>query len=333
MEKEDERKADPVSVEELDIKRSDSELLAIESRSAELCEQLLHSEELSDTAREELFLTVEREVASMKKSEESHKASYRRVRMAREEVDNHYRELHKNKRNLIYRWVPANIEVDYEEKKKNHFMQGMNFYKLAYICLLGSFLGVLFEMIYCLLSEGVIYSRAGLMYGPFNLLYGIGAVALSFALYPVRNQRGLSAFFGGMIVGSAVEYMCSLLQEIFFGATSWDYSDQFLNLDGRICLFYSVIWGFLGYFWIKVLYPAVAQIFLKIPSKLGKILAWVMIAFLAVNGAVTAVALTRWEARTKGEPPSNGFWEFIDRRFPDERMRDVFVKLEFSENE
>ncbi len=309
------------------------EISEIENRSAEYCELLLNSEEMPETDRETLFRAVSREVADLRRTEEEYKASYRRVRAAREEMDTHYREIHKNKRNLIYRWVPANLEVEYEEKKKNHFMQGINFYKLAYICFLGSFLGVAFEMIYCLLSEGVIYSRAGLVYGPFNFLYGIGAVALSVALYPIRHQRGIIAFFLGMVVGSAVEYACSFLQESLFGSTSWDYSDQFLNINGRICLFYSVIWGFLGYFWIKVLYPAIAQLFLKIPSKLGKIFAWVMIGFLCVNGIVTSIALTRWEARSRGEPPSNGFWEFIDSRFTDERMQSIFVKLEFSDNE
>ena len=45
-------------------------------------------------------------------------------------------------------------------------------------------------------------------------------------------------FFGGIIVGSVVEYICSLGQEIIFGSRSWDYSHMPFNINGRICLLY-----------------------------------------------------------------------------------------------
>ena len=68
-----------------------------------------------------------------------------------------------------------------------------------------------------------------------------------------------------------IEYLCSFFQEMLFGSTSWDYSNIPFNLNGRICLLYSVFWGILGILWIKEIYPRMAVWILKIPNKVGKI--------------------------------------------------------------
>ena len=132
-----------------------------------------------------------------------------------------------------------------------------------------------------------------------------------------------------MIVGSAVEYFCSWGQELVFGSRSWDYSGMPFNINGRICLLYSIFWGFLGVLWIKNLYPRMAKWILKIPNKTGKILTWVLAALLAFNAAVTVLAIARWSARVHGEPAENVFSQFIDRRFPDERMERIFANMDF----
>lgn len=327
-----------VSAAELDKKAREISEYVMESveiaeiQTKDFCEQLAVSNLLPEEERDTLYDTVDQEIELLRYSEKQMKGVYKRLKNTRADLATHLREVNRKKKNVLYRWIPTNIEVDYVERKKKHFMQGINFYKLAYICFLGSFFGVFLEMAYAFVQEGVIESRAGLIYGPFNFLYGIGAVALSIALYPIRNQRGFVAFFGGMVIGSAVEYVCSYVQELLFGIAAWDYSDYFLNINGRICLFYSVLWGVLGYIWIKILYPIIAQAFLKIPSKFGKVLAWLLIIFLAINGIMTSISLFRWGERKADVPPPNAFWEFIDERFPDERMEKVFPKMWFSQN-
>ena len=95
-------------------------------------------------------------------------------------------------------------------------------------------------MLWCFIRHGYFESRAGLVYGPFNLLYGVGATALTLLLYRYRNRSASISFFGGVIIGSAVEYLLSWAQETLFGSTSWDYSAVPLNINGRI------IFGVLG---------------------------------------------------------------------------------------
>lgn len=134
-----------------------------------------------------------------------------------------------------------------------------------------------------------------------------------------------------MVIGSVVEYVCSWGQELLFGSRSWDYSSMPFNINGRICLLYSVFWGVLGVLWIKNIYPRMAKAILKIPNHIGRIITWILVVFFAFNGFMSAVSMFRWSQRTNGMEPSNFFWEFIDERFPDERMERIYANMEFSE--
>lgn len=102
------------------------------------------------------------------------------------------------------------------------------------------------------------------------MLYGVGAASLSIILYRFRNRGKWLSFLGGFVVGSVVEYVCSWLQEVLFGSRSWDYSRVPFNINGRICLLYSLFWGALGIFWIKDIYPFMAKWILKLPNRAGK---------------------------------------------------------------
>lgn len=247
-----------------------------------------------------------------------------------DELNARLTDLTKGKNRKLIPAPPANSVIDLAEQKSRHFASGLNMYKILLICFIGSFLGVVIEMIWCLLRNGYIESRAGLVYGPFNLLYGAGAAVLSAALYKFRNKGSWLSFGGGMIVGSAVEYVCSFLQELAFGSRSWDYSEMPFNINGRICLLYSVFWGILGAFWIKSVYPRMAKLILKLPDKAGKIIIWILVVFLIINAIVTVIAVMRWSERIEGIPADSGFWEFVDARFPDSRMEKIFANMDFA---
>ncbi len=225
--------------------------------------------------------------------------------------------------------APANSVIDMEESKSKSFACGLNFYKLFLIFFIGSFMGVVIETAWCLLKNGYIESRAGLVIGPFNLLYGVGAVALTAALYRFRNNRKWISFAGGMAVGSAVEYACSFLQEAVFGSRSWDYSSMPFNLNGRICLLYSVFWGVLGAVWVKTLYPWVARFILKIPNKAGKTVCLVLLVFFVLDALLTLLCVWRWSQRMAFVPASNMLLELIDALFPNEKMSLIFANMVF----
>lgn len=275
---------------------------------------------------------VEEQVTALKNTARSLGKAYLRVSEIGDELDARWHDLRKSRRKRkLLPAAPANAVIDLTEDGSRHFARGLNLYKLLWICFIGSFAGVVVETLWCLVTNRYLESRAGLVYGPFNLLYGAGAVALTLCLYRYRNRGGWLSFLGGMVVGSVIEYVCSWGQELVFGSRSWDYSHMPFNINGRICLLYSAFWGILGVLWIKDLYPRMAKWVLKIPNKTGKIITWVLTAFFVLNAAMSMVSLYRWTQRLDGVAPSNGFWAVIDERFPDERMERIYANMEFME--
>lgn len=319
-------------------------------------EQSVKPEEMSDIEKESLRLTEVAtetqtemsafytqmlqedfdETEAQKKSNSLKRATANIVRalsqtyIVSDELNARWNDIRKQrKKHKLIPSTPANATIDYSESSSSHFAKGVNMYKLLLICFVGSFVGVVIEMLWCLITNGYIESRSGLVYGPFNPLYGGGAVVLTVCLYRFRNRGSWISFLGGMVVGSVVEYVCSWGQELVFGSRSWDYSNIPFNINGRICLLYSVFWGFLGILWIKNIYPRMAKWILKIPNRIGKTITWILVVFFVFNAVMSGLSLYRWSQRLKEVAPSNSFWEFIDERFPDERMEKVYANMEF----
>lgn len=221
-------------------------------------------------------------------------------------------------------------EIEQQEILKNHFARGINFYKLFWICIIGAFLGVVIETLWCILTRHVIESRTGLIYGPFNLVYGFGALGLFLGLYKIRNKRDGIIMIAGAIIGSVIEYICSFVQEKMFGSVSWDYSNFPYNLNGRINLLYSLFWGILAVLWIKNVYPKIAEFIIKIPNKIGKKLTWILCIFMIFNVFMSASVVLRWSGRINNIAAANKFETYIDKHYDDERMKKIFPNMKFS---
>lgn len=273
---------------------------------------------------------IQSKIDSLHQVNNNLKQAHQQTITMEDELSARFRDMQKSRDRKWYRLnPPANATIDLEEKRRSHFAQGINAYKLMLVCFVGSFAGVVVESIWCVLRHGYLESRAGLVYGPFNLLYGVGAVTLTLALYRFRNRGRWLSFLGGMLVGSVVEYICSWGQELVLGSRSWDYSKMPFNLNGRICLLYSCFWGLLGVLWIKDIYPRMAKWILKLPNRAGKICTWCATIFLVINCVVSMVAVWRWAERVHEVPASGNFWEMVDEHFPDERMEKVYANMQF----
>ena len=298
---------------------------------------LAADEQMDDAQKAAFYAEIREELIVMRKRRDLLTRKLQAFNELIDEVETRLKETEqydrkKKKKMRILPPAPTNAQIDYREKQEAHFAQGMTFYKLFWVFFIGCFAGVVLETIYCLIQRGHYESRVGLIYGPFNLVYGIGALCLSGALYQFRNRGRVFSFVGGFIVGSVVDYACSWFQEVCFGSTSWDYSNMPYNLNGRICLLYSIFWGILGIFWIKDIYPRMAKWILKIPNKVGKPLTWALLVFMVFNSVMTLFTSLRWTARREGIAPRNAFETYLDEHYPDERMQKIFANAEFTED-
>lgn len=273
---------------------------------------------------------TQQELAALRRASASLRSAMFKTEGMTDELSARLRDVQKATNRKWYRRnPPANSVIDLQEQEADHFAQGMNLYKLGLVLFIGSFAGVVVELIWCFIRLGYLESRSGVLFGPFNLLYGVGAVALSLMLYRYRNHGRWLSFLGGMAIGSVVEYVCSWAMEVVFGSRSWDYSDMPFNLNGRICLLYSVFWGVLGVIWIKDIYPRMAKWILKIPNSRGRALTWALVIFLALDGAISGLAVLRWSQRVDGVAPRNAYERLMDQCFPDAWMERVYANMTF----
>ena len=120
-------------------------------------------------------------------------------------------------------------------------------YELLWLFLIYSFLGWVLETVIATVRQRKVVNR-GLINGPFCIIYGIGAVLITIWL---QELSGLWLFLFSAVYASVVEWIAGHLIQKIYHERWWDYSDIKWNLDGYICLPFSIIWGALGYVIVK----------------------------------------------------------------------------------
>ena len=71
--------------------------------------------------------------------------------------------------------------------------------------------------------------------------------------------------------GAAVEYFGSLVQERCFGTLSWDYSQDFLNLGGRVSLQTALVWGALGLLFVWLAFPSISRLLQRMRGRAWRV--------------------------------------------------------------
>ena len=170
---------------------------------------------------------------------------------------------------------------------------------LAYF-IIYSVAGYIIETIFALVRYGILESRQSFLYGPFCSIYGIGAVIMIiFLRYFMKNRMTL--FVGGFLIGSVTEYLISLIGELILHVKWWDYSNMPLNINGRICFYYSIFWGILAIFLMKVIHPHIrrflAYLLKKINIKVTKTIIYIITIFIIFDCIISAFAIDLFTIR------------------------------------
>ena len=148
-----------------------------------------------------------------------------------------------------------------------------------------SFIGWLIETIYALFVHGYFVKR-GFLFGPLCPIYGFGAVLLLLATKKLYKKPFLK-FLIATIAFTLFEYMVSFILEMLFGLRWWDYSNDFLNIQGRVSLLYSIFWGVIGLILLEKLHPYIQEKIQKITkgntNNIQKTVCLVLIIILIVD--------------------------------------------------
>lgn len=131
----------------------------------------------------------------------------------------------------------------------------LNFYKLFLLFIVYSFLGWCMEVITMFVQKRK-FINCGALIGPYCPIYGIAAILIIVLLNRFKGNPILLFFFS-VIICSIVEYITSFLLEKILNIKWWDYSSIKFNLNGRICLKVSLLFGFLGIFFTYIATPVI----------------------------------------------------------------------------
>lgn len=198
-----------------------------------------------------------------------------------------------------------------------------------WILFAGSVAGFVLEGIWCIITKGHWENHSALIYGPFCVIYGIGMLLAYIAAKHLENKSILIQGAIFLAAGTLVEYLMSLAQEKFFGSVSWDYSDKFMNIGGRVCLRMSLIWGAMGVVFAKWIYPVVKRFLVQIERPSAKVITAVVFVFMVINVVISAVAVGRWHLRSAGCAPKNRVESWVDEHYDDSRMKKVYSNMYF----
>lgn len=219
-----------------------------------------------------------------------------------------------------------NMEKEVEVKEKKHIkIAGITLWRIVAYFIIYSVVGFIIETIFGVLTKGVLESRKSFLYGPFCSIYGLGAVLMILPLQRFKKNN-YTLFAAGFVIGSIIEYLVSLIGELIFHIKWWDYSDQILNLNGRICVLFSLFWGLLAIYLMSDINKRVDKLidFLKKKISMGILKTAVVLVsiFLAFDLGITAYALQMFTIRIVHDNNLN----VANKQYIDEQYENIYVK-------
>ena len=218
------------------------------------------------------------------------------------------------------------MEKEVEVKEKKHIkIAGITLWRIVAYFIIYSVVGFIIETIFGVLTKGVLESRKSFLYGPFCSIYGLGAVLMILPLQRFKKNN-YTLFAAGFVIGSIIEYLVSLIGELIFHIKWWDYSDQILNLNGRICVQFSLFWGLLAIYLMSDINKRVDKLidFLKKKISMGILKTAVVLVsiFLAFDLGIRAYALQMFTIRIVYDNNLN----VANKQYIDEQYEKIYVK-------
>ena len=166
----------------------------------------------------------------------------------------------------------------------------MKFIKRNYNYLLFSFffmsiLAWFLEMGYSLVVRGK-FVLPGAWYGPYCPIYGLTFILL-LAVFRKKDNIIFNILKVAITV-TAMEYVISFISGEIFNNVIWDYSNRFLNLNGRVCLEMSTMFTIMGIIILYIFEPITRRLYIRFRDYI-KYINIVLSIFIIIDITITLV--------------------------------------------
>lgn len=174
--------------------------------------------------------------------------------------------------------------------------------EVLWLFMIYSLLGWGIEVVYHAVTLGVVVNR-GFLNGPVCPVYGCGVICVLGVIKKAGESTGYSGnietaspailFVVGIIFATAVELIAGAALDKLFHARWWDYSREKFNFKGYICLRFSIIWGLIIAFVLRVIHPGIQSIVGLIPSGIGLIVLVIIYIVFVTDIILTTLAVLK----------------------------------------
>lgn len=152
-------------------------------------------------------------------------------------------------------------------------------------------IGWLIETAYSFYELGH-FTKRGFLYGPLCPIYGWGAIIL-IMFFSTYKKKNFKLFIYAAVIFSLFEYLVGFGLEALFSLRLWDYTAEFMNLNGRISIFYSFAWGIIAILVINFIYPFFKKkiniVLSKIPYSIQVISVYVLFALFITDTVLSCI--------------------------------------------
>lgn len=183
---------------------------------------------------------------------------------------------------------------------------------------IASIIGWGYETILSLVKYKEFKSMQALLIGPFIPVYGFGSVVILYTYSKVKNMKLF--FLISMFVGAFVEFLYSFIQESLFSNVSWDYTEYFLNIQGRTSIVHAIFWGIISFLFIKFIIPLILKLISYFSNYFKTIIAYIIIIFMFINFSLTLMVSKREYERNNNIASKNKIDEILDKYYPNDKL-------------
>lgn len=162
----------------------------------------------------------------------------------------------------------------------------VEFSKLFLLFIIFSFIGFIVEEIIVSITTKEVVNR-GFLIGPILPIYGFGALFIIKFLGKYQDDL-IVLFILSFVICGTLEYITSFLLEKIYKVRWWDYSDKKYNVNGRITLPFTFMFGLGGVIIMKLFYPVIIKLLNSTPENILIIVSIIIFVITLVDTIISA---------------------------------------------
>lgn len=155
-----------------------------------------------------------------------------------------------------------------------------------------SVVGWLTECVSCTIWYRRLIRDRGFLLGPYCPIYGVGAVGGYIFLSGYANEP-IALFTLAMVGATIIEYLTSYIMEKIFKARWWDYTKEPFNIEGRVCLKNSILFGIMALIFVYFVKPFYENLVSKVSHNTLIIMAIICLIIFIVDCITSFILMSK----------------------------------------